>query len=242
MKLGNTAFVTVSAPDLRASLSFYQKLGFRKLEGNTADARSTFLSDGQLLLSLEEGSEPHSELSYFVVSVHEKVEELKESRVALSYEGTNEARFVDPSGLGVRLVEGTAFGKEKSEETAWSKCGRFYEASIEAESVDESIAFWSELGFEVSYREPPTARWATLSDGNIRLGVYEKGTCPHRFKNPSLTYFEPDMVKRIARLKNEGVKFIEEMHNSEGQIDNAIAEAPDGQYFFLFFYDGEIFE
>lgn len=240
MKLGDTALVTVNAPDLQASLSFYQKLGFRKSEGNMADARSTFLSDGKLLLSLEENSEPHSELTYFVGNLNEKVEELKDSGVALSCEGTNEAKFVDPNGLGVRLVEAPAFGKKKSDEASWSKCGRFYEASIEAESIDESIAFWNTLGFEVTFREPPTARWATLSDGNIRLGIYEKGTCPHRFKNPSLTYFEPDMVERIERLKGEGVEFIEEMRNSEGKVDNAIAEAPDGQYFFLFFYDGEI--
>ena len=63
MKLGDTALVTVNAPDLQASLSFYQKLGFRKSKGNRADARSTFLSDGKLLLSLEENSEPHSELT-----------------------------------------------------------------------------------------------------------------------------------------------------------------------------------
>jgi catechol 2,3-dioxygenase-like lactoylglutathione lyase family enzyme len=33
MKFGDTASITVSAPDLQASLSFYQKLGFRKSEG-----------------------------------------------------------------------------------------------------------------------------------------------------------------------------------------------------------------
>ncbi len=33
MKLGDTALVTVNAPDLQASLSFYQKLGFRKSGG-----------------------------------------------------------------------------------------------------------------------------------------------------------------------------------------------------------------
>lgn len=54
-----------------------------------------------------------------------------------------------------------------------------------------------------------------------------------RFRNPSLTYFEPDMVERIERLKREGVESVEESRNSEGKTDNAIAEAPDGQYFFL---------
>ncbi|MGB9179303.1 MAG: hypothetical protein WCB68_08650 [Pyrinomonadaceae bacterium] len=166
------------------------------------------------------------------------MKELKESGIILTYEGADEAKFVDPNGLGVRFVEAPASGMCDTKETSTSKCGRFYEASIEAESIDASIAFWSALGFGITYREPPTARWATLSDGNIRLGIYEKGTCPHRFKNPSFTYFEPDMAERIARLKSEGFEFVEEMRNAEGVVDNAIAEAPDGQYFFLFFYDG----
>ncbi len=73
-----------------------------------------------------------------------------------------------------------------------------------------------------------------------QLCAIKKGTCPHKFKNPSLTYFEPDMAERIEQLKSDGVEFVEEMPNAEDKIDNAIAEAPDGQYFFLFFYDGEM--
>lgn len=240
MKLGGIACVAVHTTDYQASLSFYENLGFKKVGGDATDGESTFLSDGILLLLLKTGSESHSELTYFTDNLKEMLEGLEALRINFSRKEPDEASFTDPSDLGVRLLQADVSKIDKPQGKSWSKCGRFYEVSIETESVDSSIAFWKQLGFEVAFREPPTARWATLNDGNIRLSLYEYGTCPHTFKNPSLTYFEPDMAARIEGLKSEGVKFIEEMPNAEGKVDNAIALAPDGQCFFLFFYDGEM--
>jgi catechol 2,3-dioxygenase-like lactoylglutathione lyase family enzyme len=240
MALGDIACVTISTMDYQASLSFYEHLGFKKVGGDATDEETTFLSDGILFLLLKTGGESHSELTYFTDNLKETLKGLEALRINFSRTAPDEASFTDPSGLGVRLVQANVSKINKPQGKSWSKCGRFYEVSIETESVDSSIAFWKQLGFEVAFREPPTARWATLSDGKIKLGLYEYGTCPHTFKNPSLTYFEPDMAARIEQLKSEGVTFNEEMPNAEGKVDNAIAEAPDGQYFFLFFYDGEI--
>jgi hypothetical protein len=49
--------------------------------------------------------------------------------------------------------------------------------------------------------------------------------------------FESD--RRIDELKREAMTFLEELPNKEGKLTNAIPESPDGQYFFLFSYDGE---
>lgn len=240
MKLGNIACLTVKATDLQSSLPFYEKLGFERVDGYVADNPSIPFSDGILLLLLKASDESGGELTYFTENLDERIKHLKASEIAFNRKEQNEVSFTDPSGLSVRVIQADTFKMEKPQGKSWSKCGRFYEVSIETKSVDSSIEFWNKLGFEVTYREPPTARWATLSDGNIKLGLYEKGTCPHKFKNPSLTYFEPDMAERIERLKSDGVEFVEELRNAEGKVDNAIAEAPDGQYFFLFFYDGEM--
>lgn len=168
---------------------------------------------------------------------------LPETSVTISincqYDQENEASFTSPDGLSVRLISKDTSKMHRPDGTPLSRCGRFYEASIETSSVDSSIDFWSKLGFALQFRDPPTARWATLSDENLRLGVYEYGTCPHKFKNPSLTYFEPDMSRRIEEFKREGIKFEQELPNKEGKINDAILESPDGQYFFLFFYDGD---
>ena len=237
MKLGNIACIGVKTTDLQSSSSFYEKLGFKRVD---ADNQSILFSEGMLLLLLKASGESGSELTYFTEDLDGRLKHLKALKIAFTRKEPNEVSFTDPSGLSVRVIQADTSKMETPQGQSWSKCGRFYEVSIETESVDSSIEFWNKLGFEVTCREPPTARWATLGDGGIKLGLYEKGTCPHKFKNPSLTYFEPDMAERIEQLKSDGVDFIEEMRNAEGKVNNAIAEAPDGQYFFLFFYDSEM--
>ena len=44
----------------------------------------------------------------------------------------------------------------------------------------------------------------------------------------------PDMEQRIERLKNAGMKPIEEIPSADKRIANAIFQSPDGQLVFLF--------
>jgi hypothetical protein len=96
--------------------------------------------------------------------------------------------------------------------------------------MERSISWWQNVGFKVTTRQKT---WCTLDDGKMKIGLYEKGSCPHVFRNPSLTYFESDMAERIEQLRQRGIMFVQ----GEGEIGmkgHAIAESPDGQYFFLF--------
>ena len=68
----------------------------------------------------------------------------------------------------------------------------------------------------------------------IAVAIYGTGASNHLFRNPSITYFEPDMADRISGLKQEGIKFVQELPDKEGIITNAILEAPEGTFIFLF--------
>ena len=108
--------------------------------------------------------------------------------------------------------------------------------SVEVDEVASAVEFWQRLGFRI---QQGGVTWKTVSDGVMRIGVYLRGSCPHRFGTPSLTYFEPDMEARITRLKERGVEFVEELPDERGAVTSAITVSPDGQPFFLFHYGEE---
>jgi hypothetical protein len=53
-----------------------------------------------------------------------------------------------------------------------------------------------------------------------------------------MTFFAPDMVERIERLKEDGVLFATELMSESGLVNNATLLGPDGESLFLF--EGEI--
>ena len=62
--------------------------------------------------------------------------------------------------------------------------------------------------------------WGILSDEMIVLGLHQTD----EFKGPCITYFEPDMGKRIEALKGKGLEIDE----------NGILVGPAGETLFLF--------
>ena len=163
--------------------------------------------------------------------------------IHFSEKGQNRASFYDPNGLFISLVEKDAGAIPQPEGKPLSLCGTFYEISLETDDLDRSIVWWQNVGFKVTTRlragtwhygvQARKQTRCTLDDGKIMIGLYQRGTCPHKFKNPSLTYFESDMEKRIAQLQSRGVAFVQ-TEQEIGMEGHAIAESPDGQYFFLF--------
>jgi len=238
MKIGETARLHIMTIDLLASLDFYTKLGFQRVNESANHGSPILISDGMITLEVERGgAECPSELVYFTTHFNETFTGLERAGVMPEGVRSGERRFCEPGGMPVRVKSANTRKMYKPEGKPRSLCGRFYELSIEVEEVDEAVAFWQPLGFEVEHYASSHATFATLGDGVIRLGVYKRGSCRHKFKNPSLTYFEPDMGERIAKLKTRGVVFLEELPDANGKVENAIAEAPDGQYLFLFQYD-----
>ncbi|MEJ7665260.1 MAG: hypothetical protein WKG07_39910 [Hymenobacter sp.] len=240
MKLGELVRLQLTTTDVSLSLLFYERLGFKRFDEPLANSHCILLSDGIIVLSLcqaTDGAERHPTLTYFSPKINEQITLLTQLGVAVSVAADAQAHFTSPEGMPVRLVSRNTAAMYRPEGVARSGCGRFYELSFETESLRRSIAYWRHIGFEVESNESAQATFATLYDGVLRLGVYQRGTCPHKFKNPSLTYFEPDMSERIKQLKVNGVKTLEELPDQHSKIENAIIESPEGQYFFLFHYD-----
>jgi predicted enzyme related to lactoylglutathione lyase len=241
MKLGYAFEIVVTVPDLGQSLQFYEKLGYEQLTGTTSPTQhDALLTDGLILLSLRVGNVWKAVLTYFAENVAEKVGGFE--RLGVSFDKKHKtggiitgATLTDPNGLQVDLIQASQSQVPKPPGKPVSRAGRFGELSIETDDVRESLEFWTKLGFEpTEYMPASPDSWASIADGLLMLGILVKGHCPHIIKTPSITYFDADAPQRIRRLKEEGMTFVEEIAGENGETGHAIAQAPEGQLFFLF--------
>ncbi len=227
--------LSVSVRDVGIALAFYRLLGFRVVSEGTQPFRWAHVTDEQVLISLAEDGSGVTALTYFVADVETRTLLLTRAGydVQLRNDGFLHALVRDPNGVAVWLIGTDPAHVYRPTGLPVSRCGRFGEFSLEADDLAATIAFWETLGFVVTYQHE-IAPWVTMKDALTTIGIYQRGICPHPFRNPSVAYFEPDMADRIAVLKQSGLVFVEEMLAPDDTVREAIAEAPDGPLFFLF--------
>jgi predicted enzyme related to lactoylglutathione lyase len=241
MKLGYGFEIVVTVPDLKQSLQFYEKIGYKQLSDVPAPTQSdALLTDGMILVNLRVGSAWKGGLTYFAENVAEKVDGFE--RLGVSFDEKHRtggkitgATLTDPSGLQIDLIEAAPPRVPKLPGKPISKAGTFGELSIETEDVQKSFDFWTKLGFEPTEHMPASLdSWASVTDGLLMLGILRKGHCAHIIKTPSITYFDAQAAERIRKLKEEGMTFVQEFSGENGETAHAVAQAPEGQIIFLF--------
>jgi len=227
MKPGNQVIITFYATIPHKTLGFCRLLGFKELVKKND---VIILTDGIGLFEIKPSSINSTVITYLTGNAQEKKEMGRNLELSVEEISENEFRFSDLNGIYFAVREGKKEEYGEPEGKPISICGTFREVSVETNDRERSVQWYENIGFKVTAREK---NYTTIDDGKIVISLYKRGTCPHKFKNPSLTYFEPDMKKRIAELKKRGIKFIQE-EKEIGMEGHAIAESPDGQYFFLF--------
>jgi catechol 2,3-dioxygenase-like lactoylglutathione lyase family enzyme len=240
LKLGYAFEIVDAVPNVKQSLRFYEQLGYQKVSESDSPAPHAMLTDGTIRLSLREGSEWKTTLTYYVENLAERVAAFEQRGVKFDNKSETDgkvagATLTDPNGLEVNLVEAAPAEIYQPPGAPISAAGQFGELSIETEDIQGSLDFWMRLGFEpTQYMPNPPVSWGSIADGLLMLGIYGKGHCPHIIRTPSITYFEADMAERIRNLKQEGMTFLQELPGENGETGHAVAEAPEGQLLFLF--------
>lgn len=201
---------------------FFEKLGYKKLTGSDHEA---MITDGLMVYKLESASSVKAGLTYFSENWASLGQNLKQNGIDI------EQRLADPNGVVIKWEKGS---RPSAEGRAITKCGTFYELSIETEKFDATITFWEKLGFKIYMHTSQATRWLGMQDDWIKIGIYEKGQCPHVFRTPAIAYFEADMPERLKHLRSERVEFVQEIHDKQGLIAEGILQSPDEQMLFLF--------
>jgi hypothetical protein len=112
----------------------------------------------------------------------------------------------------------------------YSTCEKFGELSFKTPDLAASLSYWAKFGFECVSQQATPYSWAVVSDGLIRLGFHQTD----KFSKPIITYFAPDMPKRLEGLRQAGLRLISERTDATGQPLGAAIQSPDGQPFLLF--------
>lgn len=200
--LGRFLEVSVHAPDVLASLAFYERLGLTQaVAGDIWKHQYGVVSDGTVAIGLHAYEFASPALVWVRPRLAEFARQLDAGGVPLEFlktgdEQFNELGFLDPDGQMITLLEARTFSPPSTPPPP-PAAGFFREYRYPVRRLDEAVAFWESMGFVATeVVEGPGARAALTSDG-IDLCIYES----NRREPPALVFSSADLA-RTGELLN----------------------------------------
>jgi catechol 2,3-dioxygenase-like lactoylglutathione lyase family enzyme len=226
--LGRFHEIGIATDDIRASVEFYERLGFTQAETNdTWSHPYGVLTDGRIHLGLHQHRFPSPSLTFVHPDIAAHAHEFEGRGIELSLRRTsedvfNEIGFLDPAGQMVTVLEARTYSPVAREEG--SLCGYFTEYSIPAADFDAAQKFWEPLGFVAT--EEPDAPYAhlPLTSDHLDIAFHKART----FDGPLLVFRDPGMKSRIAKLRELGITGGAELPRGLSPAANALIQAPEG--------------
>ena len=228
--LGRFLEISLHAPDIQASLAFYESLGFTQaVTGESWTHPYAVVTDGRLFIGLH--GRPCAPLALTFVQPDLARHAARLHTLGIEFhsedfdtESFHQASFVDPHGLRVQLVEARTFSPPPVDLHAGSTCGYFAELGVPTRDYRIGREFWEGLGFVGMEPETePLARLSLTSD-RLNIGLYRS----RALRQPILTFEDADMPERLARLREKKFTLLDEMPDSLDADTNAVLVAPEG--------------
>lgn len=228
--LGRFLEISIHTPQIRESLEFYEALGFVQTSvGETWPYPYAVVTDGRLFIGLHGVVIRSPALTFVLPQLARGIEALRSRGVEFDQERVgndvfNQASFTDPAGHCVNLIEARTFSPPQMGSMAASTCGYFVEYGMPVKDAAVSRDYWEPLGFVAMEHELlPFARTPMTSD-LLNIGLYRT----RAFRYPLLTFEDPDMRERLARLRELGIPLSDDMPDSLDDSANAVVIAPEG--------------
>ncbi|HEV7135181.1 MAG TPA: hypothetical protein VGN43_00980 [Steroidobacteraceae bacterium] len=228
--LGRFLEIGIATQDIRASVEFYERLGFTQAQ--TGDAwRHPYgvLTDGRVYLGLHQARLDAPALTFVRPGLASQLTELERARVEPSTiniggEVFNEIGFRDPAGLAVRLLEARTYSPAAREPGAGSLCGAFRGFSAPAADFERVSRFWEALGFVAADEEAHPYPHLPLRCDGLELALHR----PRFFAEPMLVFQDGTMPGRISHLRELGIGTLQSPPAGLGARANAMLLAPEG--------------
>lgn len=235
VELGEKAQLVFNVQDLKKSVAFYRQLGFELLDSPGQNKKWALLSDQAILLLLNEKEESFTGISYMSGDMPQRVAALEQKGIQFDHsnasdDGLVQATFFDPNEIGISLVRFNPSGMPTLDLNNDTRCGIFGEFFIPTSDFNTSAEFWETIGYQPLYSDEDPYPHGIFSDGRMIVGLHERDD----FTTPALSYFAPDMARRINGFRLEGIEFSETYHDEGGTLRNAVVTSPDGGHIFLF--------
>lgn len=228
--LGRFLEISIHAPDIQASLEFYQSLGFAQAPvGEAWPYPYAVVTDGHLFIGLHGAVIRSPALTFVLPELAAGVEKLRARGVDIDQERLgadvfNQVTFTDPAGQAVNMLEARTFSPPQLDGPVNTVCGYFSEFGIPVRNAAACREFWEPLGFVALDEQTEPFPRSALTSNSLNLGLYRTRT----LRQPVLTFEDTDMRERLARLRERGLQLSDEMPDSLDDATNAILQAPEG--------------
>jgi len=233
-RFGRFLEVSLTTPDIAASVQFYERLGFTQLTtGDTWPHPYGVLSDGRLHLGLHQRPGPSPMLTFVRPELAQHVPALRTAGFEPHYlrlgdSDFHEVQLHDPAGQQVALLEARTYSPARHG-NAGSLCGWFSAYSMPALDKEAVQGFWENAGFiALDTMDEPLVHVPLTSD-YLSLALHR----PRTLESPVLMFADPEMPARIARLADLGIGFSSDLPRGLDARANALIEAPEGTLLLL---------
>jgi len=198
--LGRFLEISIHAPDVPASLDFYQSLGLSEaVTGDIWDHPYAVVTDGQVALGLHAYEFPSPALTWVCPGITAAAAAIEAAGIELEFLKTGEERFnelgfVDPDGQIVTLLEARTFSPP-SGRVPPPAAGFFRECRMPVRVRRETVDFWEKLGFVATDDDKDIA--ALTADGIALTGYTTR-----RRDLVSLVFEALDLAAAAAALES----------------------------------------
>jgi catechol 2,3-dioxygenase-like lactoylglutathione lyase family enzyme len=228
--LGRFHEISLATDDIRASVEFYERLGFS--QAVTTDTWSHpygVLTDGRLFLGLHQRRLASPTVTFVRPDIAAQVTELESRGIELTVcrtgsEVFNEIAFRDPFGQTIAVLEARTYSPPARRASQLSACGYFEELSMPVTDFEAARAFWEPLGFVATEEVDTPYVHVPLTSDHLDVAFHR----PRTHDLPMLVFSDPDMPQRISRLADMGVPLSGELPRGLDSGRNALLETPEG--------------
>ena len=240
--LGRFLEIGIATTDIRASVEFYERLGFTQAQtGDTWPHPYGVLTDGQAYIGLHQSRLDSPALTFVRPEVASHAAALERLGVTFSMlnvggEVFNELAFRDPAGQPVRLLEARTYSPADCSDLETSRCGEFAGFSLPAADFGRVSGFWQALGLSAADEEAQPYPHLPLRTDGLHLALHRPRFCAE----PLLVFRDAEMPARIAGLRELGVGELQPPPPGLDAKANAVLSAPEGTALLLLQHTGAV--
>ena len=233
--LGQFLEVSITTRDIRASVEFYESLGFTQCV--TADVwphSYGVVTDGRIHIGLHQYQFPSPALTFVLPGIAKHVAGFVALGIELAFAKTdedsfNEIGFRDPAGQMLTLLEARTFSAGERAEQQISRCGWFAEYSIPSADFERGKQFWERLGFIALDEAEAGYVYQPLTSDGLSIALHR----PRTQDRPMLVFRDSNTRSHLAQLRTQGVAVSGDLPRGLDSAANGLIESPEGTLLLL---------